>query len=30
MKKTLKFEVDIEVQQGQNCKKIKVQGQLGM
>jgi hypothetical protein len=30
MKKTLKFGVDVEVFQGQNCIKLKVQGQLGM
>jgi hypothetical protein len=28
--KTLKFGVDVEVFQGQNCIKLKVQGQLGM
>jgi hypothetical protein len=30
MKKVLKFRVGIEVQQGQNCIKLKVRGQLGM
>jgi hypothetical protein len=30
MKKTLKFGVDVEVFQGQNCIKLKVQGQLGI
>jgi hypothetical protein len=30
MKKSLKFGVDIEVQQGQNCIKLKVYGQIGM
>jgi hypothetical protein len=30
MKKALKFGVDIEVQQGQNCIKSKVWSQLGM
>jgi len=28
MKKTLKFRVDVEVWQGQNCIKLKVLGQL--
>jgi hypothetical protein len=30
MKKMLKFGADVEVFQGQNCIKLKVQGQLRM
>jgi len=30
MKKTLKFKARIEVQQGQNCIKLKIWGQLEM
>jgi hypothetical protein len=30
MKKALKFRADVEVQQGQNCIKPKVWGELGM